>query len=124
MCKFEWSCGRGILIYSVIEMNVGSLQRISVISESACIAVLQSPKDTRARTRLIDALSDVVDPAFQGEEPTDYYSVQLIPEVRVWAQIVRTRIELARNSTGPRSTSRIRYPAQQLLQVLRDLQRE
>ena len=70
------------------------------------------------------ALSDLVDPAFQGEERTDYYSVQLIPEVRVWAQIVRTRIELARNSTGPRSTSRIRYPAQQLLEVLRDLQRE
>jgi hypothetical protein len=53
------------------------------------------------------ALSDLVDPAFQGEEPTDYYSLQLIAEVRVWAQTVRTRIEFARNSTSPRSTFRI-----------------
>jgi hypothetical protein len=107
-----------------IAMNVSSMQRISVVSKSACIAVLQNPKDTRARTRLLVALSDLIDPAFQGEESTDHYAVQLISEVRVWAQIVRTRIELARNSTAPRSTSRIRYPALQLLQVLSDLQRE
>src|SRR5262245_6321671 len=124
MCKFNWSSGQDILICSVIRMNVGSLQRISVVSESACVAVLHSPKDTTARTRLLVAVSELVDPAFQGEEAAEYYSVQLISEVRVLAQIVRTRIELARNSTGPRSTSRIRYPAQQLLQVLRDLQRE
>jgi hypothetical protein len=105
-------------------MNVENLQRISAVSESACIAVLESPKDASARARLLIALTDLVDPAFQGEEATDYYSVQLIPEVRTWAQVVRTRIELARNNTAPRSTSRIRYPAQQLLQVLGDLKRE
>ena len=102
-------------------MNLDNVQRISAASESACIAVLQKPEDAGARKRLFVALGDLVDPAFQGEEAADYYSSQLIPELRLWAEIVRTRIQLARNRTTLKATLRITYSIQQLLPMLSDL---
>jgi len=93
-------------------MNLENLQRISAASESACIAVLQKPEDAAARKRLFGALGDVVDPSFQGEEAAEYYSSQLIPEVRLWAEIVRTRIRLARDRTTLKATLRITYSIQ------------
>jgi hypothetical protein len=102
-------------------MNLDNLQRISAASESACIAVLQKPEDAAARKRLFGALGDVVDPSFQGEEAAEYYSSQLIPEVRLWAEIVRTRIRLARDRTTLKATLRITYSIQQLLLMLSDL---
>ena len=102
-------------------MNLENLQRISAASESACIAVLQKPEDAAARKRLFVVLGDVVDPSFQGEEAAEYYSSQLIPEVRLWAEIVRTRIRLARDRTTLKATLRITYSIQQLLLMLSDL---
>ena len=103
------------------QMNLAIVQRISAASESACVAVLQEPKDKAARKRLFLALADLIDPAFQGEEADDYYSGQLIREVRLWADIVRTRIQLARESTTMKPTLRITYSVQQLLLMLSDL---
>jgi hypothetical protein len=105
-------------------MNLDNVQRTATASESACVAVLQRPKDKTARRNLFLALADLIDPAFQGEEADDYYSSQLIGEVRLWADIVRTRIQLARDSTTMRPTLRITYPVHQLLLVLGDLARE
>jgi hypothetical protein len=102
-------------------MNLENLQRISAASESACIAVLQKPEDAAARKRLFVVLGDVVDPSFQGEEAAEYYSSQLIPEVRLWAEIVRIRIRLARDRTTLKATLRITYSIQQLLLMLSDL---
>ena len=62
-------------------------------------SVLQRPGDAGARKRLFLTLSDLIDPAFQGEAADDYYASQLIREVRLWADIVRTRIQLARDRT-------------------------
>ena len=90
-------------------MNLENVQRISAASESACIAVLQKSVDAGARKRLFLTLSDLIDPAFQGEEADDYYSSQLIREVRLWADIVRTRIQLARDRTTLNPTLRIAY---------------
>jgi hypothetical protein len=105
-------------------MNLENVQRISAGSESACRAVLQKPEDAAARKRLFVALGDVIDPAFQGEEAAEYYSSQLIPEVRLWAEIVRTRIRLARDRTTLKATLRITYSIQQLLLMLSDLAHE
>ena len=105
-------------------MNLAIVQRISTASESACVAVLQEPKDKAARKRLFLALADLIDPAFQGEEADDYYSGQLIREVRLWADIVRTRIQLARDRMTLKPTLRITYSVQQLLPMLSDLARE
>ena len=103
-------------------MNLESLQRISTASESACIAVLQKPEDAAARRRLFLVLADLIDPAFQGE--SDPYSSQLISEARLWADIVRTRIQLARDSATMKPTLRITYSVQQLLLMLSDSARE
>lgn len=105
-------------------MNLENVHRVSKASESACVAVLQKPKDREARRRLFLALADLIDPAFQGEEADDYYSSQLIGEVRLWADIVSTRIQLARDSTTLKPTLRITYSVQQLLLMLGDLVRE
>jgi hypothetical protein len=105
-------------------MNLENVQRVSAASESACIAVLQKPGDAGARKQLFLALSDLIDPAFQGEEADDYYSNQLISEVRLWADTVRTRLQLARDRTTLKPTLRITYSVQQLLLVLSDLARE
>ena len=105
-------------------MNLENVQRISAASESACIAVLQKPGDAGARKQLFLTLSDLIDPAFQGEEADNYYSNQLISEVRLWADIVRTRLQLARDRTTLKPTLRITYSVQQLLLVLSDLARE
>ena len=105
-------------------MNLENVQRIAIASESACVAVLQKPKDRLARRRLFFALADLIDPAFQGEEADDYYSNQLIGDVRLWADIVRTRIQLARDSTTMKPTLRITFSVQQLLLMLGDLARE
>jgi hypothetical protein len=105
-------------------MNLENVQRVSAASESACIAVLQKPGDAGARKRLFHALAALIDPAFQGEEADDYYSSQLISEVRLWADIVRTRLQLARDRTTLKPTLRITYSVQQLLLVLSDLARE
>ena len=104
-------------------MNLENVQRVSAASESACIAVLQKPVDVAARKRLFLVLADLIDPAFQGEKADDYSS-QLISEVRLWADIVRTRIQLARDSKTLKPTLRITYPVQQLLLMLSDLARE
>lgn len=104
-------------------MNLENVQRISAVSESACIAVLQKPRDASARRRLFLALADLTDPAFQGEKSDDYSS-QLIREARLWADIVRTRIQLARDRTTMKPTLRITYSVQQLMMMLRDLTRE
>jgi hypothetical protein len=69
-------------------------------------------------------LADVVDPAFQGEEKASYYATDLIPEAGVWADIVRTRIGLARTNPTPGASVIVRAPAQQLLKALGDLARE
>lgn len=104
-------------------MNIENVQRVSAASQSACIAVLQKPVDAAARKRLFLALEDLIDPAFQGEKPDDYSS-QLISEVRLWADIVRTRIQLARDRMTLKPTLRITYSVQQLLLMLGDLARE
>ena len=105
-------------------MNLKTLQRISTASETACGAVLQKPKDKAARNRLFLALADWIDTAFQDEEVQDCYSTQLIGEVRLWADIVCTRIQLARDGTTMKPTLRITYSVQQLLLTLSDLARE
>jgi hypothetical protein len=102
----------------------GCLCRISAASESACFAVLQKPEDVGARKQLFEALAALMDPAFQGEEADDYYSSQLIREVRLWADIVRTRLQLAGDRTTLKPTLRITYSVQQLLPMLSDLARE
>ena len=104
-------------------MNLENVQRISTASERACIDVLQKPRDAGARRRLFLVLADLIDPAFQGERSDDYSS-HLIGEVRLWADIVRTRIQLARDSRTMKPTLRITYSVQQLLLMLRDLARE
>jgi len=104
-------------------MNLENVQRVSAASESACIAVLQKPVDAAARKLLFLALADLTDPAFQGEKADDYSS-QLISEVRLWADIVRTRIQLARDRMTLKPTLRITYSVQQLLPMLSDLARE
>jgi hypothetical protein len=81
-------------------VNLENVQRISAASESACTAVLQKPGDA------------------------GYYSNQLIHEVRLWADIVRTRIQLARGRTTLKPTLRITYSVQQLLLMLSDLARQ
>jgi hypothetical protein len=58
-------------------MNLENGQRVSAVSEIACIAVLQKPGDAGARKRLFQALAALIDPTFQGEEADDYYSSQL-----------------------------------------------
>jgi hypothetical protein len=105
-------------------MNLENVQRITAASESACIAVLQKPEDAGARKRLFAALGYLVDPAFQGEEAAEYYSSQLMPEVRLWAEIVRTRIQLARDRATLKPTLRITYSVGELLRMLSDLARE
>ena len=105
-------------------MNLENVQRVSAASESACITLLQKPGDAGARKRLFLTLSDLIDPAFQGEEADDYYASQLIREVRLWADIVHTRIQLARDRTTLKPTLRITYSVQQLLLMLSDLARE
>jgi hypothetical protein len=105
-------------------MNLENVQRISAASESACIAVLQKPGDAGARKRLFLTLSDLIDPAFQGEEADSYYSNQLILEVHLWADMVRTRIQLAQDRTTLKPTLRITYSVQQLLLMLSDLARQ
>jgi hypothetical protein len=77
-----------------------------------------------ATKQLFEALAALIDPAFQGEEADDYYSSQLIGEVRLWADIVRTRLQLARDRTTLKPTLRITYSVQQLLPMLSDLARE
>jgi hypothetical protein len=105
-------------------MNLENVQRISAASESACIAVLQKPGDAGARKRLFLTLSDLIDPAFQGEEADSYYSNQLILEVHLWADMVRTRIQLAQDRTTLKPTLRVTYLVQQLLLMLSDLARQ
>jgi hypothetical protein len=104
-------------------MNLENVQRISTASERACIAVLQQPGDAGARRKLFLVLADLIDPAFQGEISDDYSS-QLIREARLWADIVRTRLQLARDRTTMKPTLRITYSVQQLLLMLSDLARE
>jgi len=101
-------------------MNLENLRRISLATENACAVVLQRPDDHQAREQLFLALGDVVDSAFQAEEKDAYHATDLIPEARVWANIVRTRINLARTST-PGASAIVRAPAQHLLTVLSDL---
>ena len=105
-------------------MNLENLRRISFATENACSDVLRRPDDHQAREQLFVALADVVDPAFQAEEKAAYHAMDLIPEARVWAGIVRARISLARTSPLPDASAIVREPAQHLLTVLSDLARE
>jgi hypothetical protein len=105
-------------------MNLENLRRISFATENACAVVLQRPDDHQAREQLFIALAEVVDPAFQAEEKAAYHATDLIPEARVWADIVRTRISLAQTSPLPDASAVVRAPAQHLLTVLSDLARE
>lgn len=105
-------------------MNLENLRRISCATENACAVLLQRPEDHQAREQLFIALAEVVDPAFQAEDKTAYHALELIPEARVWADIVRTRISVARTSALPGASAIVRAPAQYLLTVLGDLARE
>jgi hypothetical protein len=57
-------------------------------------------------------------------ETDNYYSNQVIHNVRLWADIVRTRIQLARERTTLKPTLRITYAVQQLFLMLSDLARQ
>jgi hypothetical protein len=87
--------------------------------------VVKQPTDPRARETLFDALALVVDPAFQGDGPEFDHLKDLFSVARVWADIVRTRINgLQTNEDGDPSLKTIQYPARGLLPILTDLSRE
>ena len=101
------------------------LKRIARTAENACALVVKQPTDPWARETLFDALSLVVDPAFQGDDPEFDHLKDLFGEARVWADIVRTRINgLQTNKDGDPSANTIQYPARRLLPILTDLSRE
>jgi hypothetical protein len=94
------------------------LKRIARTAENACALVVNQPTDIQAREALLDALASVVDPAFQGDDPEFDHLKDLFGEARVWADIVRCRIENSRNSIVSAPVAAIQHPARDLQQLL------
>jgi hypothetical protein len=105
------------------EMDLSNLELIARAAEKACVAVINRPEDIHAREELFNALAAVVDPAFEGDDDTaSPYQNDLLSKARVWADIVRSRIESVRATKGgDPSAPTVHYPARDLLQFLSEL---
>lgn len=104
-------------------MDLSNLELIARAAEKACVAVIDRPKDVHVREKLFNALAAVVDPAFEGDDDTaSPYLNDLLSQARVWADLVRSRIDsVGATKGGDTSAPTVHYPARDLLQVLSEL---
>jgi hypothetical protein len=104
-------------------MDLSNLELIARAAEKACVAVIDQPKDVHVREQLFNALAAVVHPAFEGDDDTaSPYLNDLLSQARVWADLVRSRIDSVRATKGgDTSAPTVHYPARDLLQVLSEL---
>ena len=101
------------------------LARITSTAEKACAIAMDRPKDVHAREQLFDALAQVADPTFQGDDPELAHLAPLFGQAQVWAGIVRTRITGLRiDKRGHPAVQAIQHPVRDLLPILSDLRRE
>ena len=61
------------------------LARITSTAEKACAIAMDRPKDVHARERLFDALAQVANPTFQGDDPELAHLKPLFGQAQVWA---------------------------------------
>jgi hypothetical protein len=101
-------------------MKLADVELIAKAAEKACVAVMNRPKDGLAREDLFDKLGKVVDPAFIETDPTRSGRLNdLVQQASVWGDIVRSRIDIARQAgPGEASAPSIRHPARELQRVL------
>jgi len=103
-------------------MDRSNLELIARAAEKACVAVIDRPKDVHVREQLFNALAAVVDPAFEGDDDTaSPYLNDLLSQARVWADLVRSRIDSVWATKGGDTAPTVHCPARDLLQVLSEL---
>jgi hypothetical protein len=101
------------------------LAQITSTARKACALAIDRPEDVHARVELFNALAEVADPAFQGDDPELVHLSDLFCQAQVWATIVRTRIlGLQTDKRGHLAMQAIQYPVRDLLPILGDLNRE
>jgi hypothetical protein len=101
------------------------LAQIASTAKKACALAIDRPKDGDAREQLFNALEEVADPAFQGDDPELAHLTDLFCQAQVWATIVRTRIiGLQTDKRGHLAIQAVQHPARDLLPILGDLNRE
>jgi hypothetical protein len=107
-------------------MRLSEIERIAKAAMDACSQVLNYPKHRFVRERLFDLLAEIVDPAFC--EPDQSRNESLSNQLRqanVWGTIVRSRIEISRQSGSSETTaSSVLYPTRDLQHVLDALLKE
>jgi len=90
-------------------MDLSNLELIARAAETACVAVIDRPKDVHVREQLFNALAAVVDPAFEGDDDTaSPYLNDLLSQARVWAALVRSRIDSVWATKGGYAKERAR----------------
>jgi hypothetical protein len=104
-------------------MKSSDIELIAKAAEKACAAVINHPRDDNAREQLFKTLADVANPAFiQLDGASARYLDDLLQQANVWADIVRSRIDMFQQATrGDVSASLVRYPARDLQRILCEL---
>ena len=98
------------------------LLRIVRTAEAACAAVVKHPEDAQARESLMSALTSLAAALIAEVGPQIDQFGESLTEVQVWADIVRTRIiAITPTRKSIHALQAVRYPARDLLQMLRRL---
>jgi hypothetical protein len=104
-------------------MKLSEIERIAKAAMTACLPVINHPKDSFARETLFNALAEVIDPAFFETDQTRKGPLNdLLQQANVWGAIVRNRIDIFRPAgRGGASALSIRHPTRDLEHVLYSL---
>jgi len=103
--------------------ELADVLRVVRAAEAACTVVVKDPEDVLARESLLSALQSLAATLIEEVGPQKEQLGELLMEIQVWADIVRTRIMAitpARKSIH--ALQAVRHPARDLLQMLRRLE--
>ena len=98
------------------------LLRIVRMAEAACAAVVEHPEDALARESLMSALTSLAAALVAEVGPQIDQCGESVTELQVWVDTVRTQIiAITPTRKSIHAFQAVRYPARDLLQMLRRL---
>jgi hypothetical protein len=102
--------------------DLPNLLRVVRAAETVCAAVVKHPEDTLARGSLLSALESLASALIVEVGPQTDQFEESVTEIQVWGDIVRTRIiAITSSRKSIHALQAVRYPAQDLLEMLRRL---
>jgi hypothetical protein len=99
--------------------DLADLMSVVRTAEAACTVVVKHPEDALARESLLSALRSLATTLIDEAGPQTEQLEELLMEIQVWADIVRTRIiAVTPTRKSIHALQGVRHPARDLLQML------